>query len=56
MNEKLFSPSSEAAIHIEDVAPSVPEVGTVSDRDAMRRLGKQQLFKVQISVNNHFDS
>jgi hypothetical protein len=54
MNEKLFSPSSEAAIHIEDVAPSVHEVGTVSDRDAMRRLGKQQLFKVNLSHRQPF--
>ncbi|KAK3213494.1 hypothetical protein GRF29_28g62596, partial [Pseudopithomyces chartarum] len=54
MNEKLFSPSSEAAIHIEDVAPSVPEVGTVSDRDAMRRLGKQQLFKRNFGFTSIF--
>lgn len=47
MTEKLSLSPGEIPVYLEDAVPSVQEVGTASDREAMRRLGKQQLFKVR---------
>ena len=45
--EKSISLPPDATVHIEGIASSVDDTGTVSDREAMQRLGKRQIFKVR---------
>jgi hypothetical protein len=57
MMEKLTDISAQEQAIVGDGIPETGiKAGTVEDREAMRRLGKQQLFKVSLfqSISNQF--